>query len=417
MTRSQHALQLSERGWSPAPMAPRVRDTFISLRRHNKFSCSSLVARWVPGTSPGMTLVGVLSASISLATPAIAYDHAGLARQALDQHIRPGYAAFAAASNALSKAATELCAAPSDGALSKSRDAFKTAVLSWAKVEHLRFGPIMDDKRHDRMMFWPDPKGLARRQIEAALNAPDDTLYDQRLGQKSIALQGFSALDVVMFGDGSETLKDAGAANLPRCKYAEALTGMTASIAQITADGWSDDNAGFAKTWLNPGGGNTVYLNETERTQALLQAFLTGIEQARNQRLTGQLGMQKVNAKALAPMLPNSGLAVAFLKSNIEGLQSLLTDGGFLVRQTEPPIIDPVKGEMTVLGTIADELKRAAQSAAEADTLSKLPFKDEAARQKLIAMGFPLKNAYETGGRTIADEANITMGFNSLDGD
>jgi uncharacterized protein len=363
-----------------------------------------------------LTILSVLVA-LSFARPALAYDHAGLARQALDQHIRPGYAAFEVAATGLDAAAVELCASPSEAALNRTRNAFKTAVLSWARVEHLRFGPIMDDKRHDRMLFWPDPKGLARRQIESALAVSDDTLFDDRLSKKSIALQGFSALDVVVFGPGAAVLEQADGVDQPRCKYARALANNIAKIAKNAVEGWADDTAGFAKTWLNPGGSNTTYLNETERTQALLQSYLTGIEQARNQRLIGPLGMQKQGSKALTPMLQYSGLAVAYLKANVEGLQSLLTDGGFLARQTDPPIIDPVKGEMTVLGSVSDELKRAAQSATEADTLSKQPFKDEPSRQKLIAMGFPLKNAYETGGRTIAEEANITMGFNSLDGD
>ena len=355
--------------------------------------------------------VGGLSAS------SLAYDHAGLGRQALDHHIRPGYQAFVTASGELLSTTQALCAAPSTAALDAARAAFKAAVLSWAHIEHVRFGPIMDEKRHDRLMFWPDPKGVARRQVDAALRDADPTAFDERLATKSVALQGFTALDDVMFDADSVSLSDATQKDLPRCKFASAIAANIANIAKATMEGWATDDAGFAKTWLNPGGANTTYLNETERTQALLQSYLTGIEQARNQRLTGPLGMQKLGAKALTPMLPNSGLAVAYLKANVEGVQSLLTDGGFLAYQTEPPIVDPVKGELTVLGTIADELKRAAKSASEADALSKQPFKDEPARQKLIAMGFPLKNAYETGGRTIADEANITMGFNSLDGD
>jgi uncharacterized protein len=274
----------------------------------------------------------------------------------------------------------------------------------------------MDDKRQERLMFWPDTKGLARRQVEAALQKADETLFDQRLAGKSVALQGFTALDIVLFGHGSDDLRSS-QPDAPRCKYARALADNIGAIAKAAVAGWSNDGEGFALIWLTPGADNKTYLSETERTQALLQSYLTGIEQARNQRLVGPLGMQKVGAKALTPMLVNSGLAVAYLKANVEGLKSLLVDGGFLARQTDPPVIDPVKGETTVLGSIADELKSASQSATEADTLSKEPFKDEAARQKLIAMGFPLKNAYETGGRTIAEEANITLGFNSLDGD
>ena len=158
-------------------------------------------------------------------------------------------------------------------------------------------------------------------------------------------------------------------------------------------------------------------MSPKETTQALLQAYAVGVEQIRDVRLLGSLGLQKTSAKALEPILPNSGLGLAYIKANLEGLRSLLTDGGFIARQTEPPTTDPQAQVMTILGSIKDELSRAIDAADSAAKLSPAPFKDDAAREKLISMGFPLKNAYQTGAQTIADQASITMGFNALDGD
>jgi predicted lipoprotein len=148
-----------------------------------------------------------------------------------------------------------------------------------------------------------------------------------------------------------------------------------------------------------------------------LQSYATGVELLRDQRLKGQLGMQQVGAKALEPILVNSGLAVAFLKANCEGLRSLLDEGGFIAHQRIPPITDPKQQTLTALGTIRDELTRAIDAASAAGKLSPKPFENEAAREKLIAMGFPLKNAYETGAQTIAAQAGITLGFSVFDGD
>ncbi len=366
--------------------------------------------------SAASMIAAVLALALFGALPARAYDYEGLARDALERHIRPGYAAFDKAAAGLHEAATSLCDAPAADRLVKARAAFTEAALSWARIEHVGFGPIADDRRHNRLMFWPDPKGVARRQIAAVMNTADETAFDTRLASKSVAVQGFTALDVALFGPGSEDLGAAAAKGTPRCRYSVALTSNIASIAKAASAGWAK-GSDFERTWLQPGPGNSVYLSAKETTQVLLQTYVTGLELLRDQRLKEPLGMQKVGGKAIEPMLPNSGLAVAFLQANIEGLKSLLSDGGFIARQTEPLTLDPAKQEMTVLGSIRDELTRAAEAAASAGKLSKTPFKDEAARQKLISMGFPLKNAYTTGGQVIAEEANITMGFSPLDGD
>jgi uncharacterized protein len=352
-----------------------------------------------------------------LSTPsAHAYDHEGLARDALQRHIRPGYAAFDKAAADLNAATNSLCETPGADGLAKTRAAFAEAALSWARIEHIGFGPISDEKRHDRLLFWPDPKGIARRQVAAIIDSADETAFDARIAGKSVAVQGFTALDIVLFGPGSADLETPAAKGSPRCRYSVSLTRNIASIATAASAGWAASGE-FEHVWLQPGAGNSVYLSAKETTQALLQTYVTGLELLRDQRLKGQLGMQRTVSKAIEPMLPNSGLAVPFLQANIEGLKSLLSDGGFIARQTDPLITDPEKQVMTVLGSIRDELTRAADAARTAGKLSATPFKDEAARQKLISMGFPLKNAYATGGQAIADQASITMGFSALDGD
>ena len=374
---------------------------------------SRLVQTWLERM---ISMCAIFAVVMISSLPAQAYDYAGLARDALEHHIRPGYQAFNEAAVSLNKASATLCASPSADGLAQARTAFKEATLSWARIEHLRFGPIADEKRNERLVFWPDPKGIARKQVTGILETADETAFDSRLAGKSVAVQGFTALDIVLFGDGSQQFEAAPAKGSPRCRFAQSLTTNIMSIAKAASDGWAEGSS-YEKLWLQPGDGNTTYLSAKETAQALLESYVNGTELVRDQRLKGQLGMQKVGAKALEPMLASSGVAVAYLRANIEGLRSLLSDGGFVAHQTDPPVTDPDKQVMTVLGTIKDELTRAIDEAAAAEKLSATPFSDAAAREKLIAMGFPLKNAYATGGQTIAEQASITMGFSALDGD
>src|SRR5262245_30490078 len=67
-------------------------------------------------------------------------DHAAIARAALTEVIRPGYAALAEETAALGDKVAALCQAPSAASLDAARKAFASAVAVWSKVEILRFG-------------------------------------------------------------------------------------------------------------------------------------------------------------------------------------------------------------------------------------------------------------------------------------
>src|SRR5262245_31544549 len=130
-------------------------------------------------------------------------DHSAIARAALTEVIRPGYAALAEESAALGKKVGALCEAPSSASLDASRKAFASAVAAWSKVEILRFGPIVADHRYERLFFWPDPKGLGDRQIRDALVKHDESVTKpETLAGKSVALQGLPALEYLLYDDG-----------------------------------------------------------------------------------------------------------------------------------------------------------------------------------------------------------------------
>jgi predicted lipoprotein len=101
------------------------------------------------------------------------FDHAGLARQALEQHIQPGYAALAAAAERLAKALDGHCARPTEERRRGTERAFDGLVTAWGRIEHIRFGPVTEDNRFERIFFWPDRRGLGGRQVAQTLRARD----------------------------------------------------------------------------------------------------------------------------------------------------------------------------------------------------------------------------------------------------
>jgi len=336
-------------------------------------------------------------------------DHAAIARAALGGVIRPGYAALAETTAALSTKVQTLCAQPSAAALEEARDAFAGTVASWSKVEIFRFGPVIQDHRFERLFYWPDPKGLGLKQIRDALAKKDEAVTDpQTLGAKSVALQGLPALEDLLYGDGAETLaKGDGDASF-RCRFAASIAANDARIAEDVEQDWAD-GAPFAKTFLDPGPSDPVYHAPKEVTLDLFKAFTTGIELVRDQKLAKPLGASTAQAKPKLAAFWRSGLAFANMAGNLDGVRALFAYGGFA---------QVVAGESPgVENSILFDLDRAIEILRGIDKPIAEAVKDEALRAKLEALRVALKGAAQTAGDMIARGAGLSFGFNAMDGD
>ena len=198
-------------------------------------------------------------------------DHAAIARAALTEVIRPGYAAFGEATSALSGKVDTLCKQPSDVALKEARNAFATTVDAWSKVEIFRFGPINEDHRFDRLFYWPDPKSIGLKQVQDALHRDQAATLPYELSKKSVALQGLPALEYLLYGDGADALAKGhqgvdGTQSLPqiedeasfRCSFANSVATNVDRIAKNVIEGWCEGSA-YEKAFLTPSAGDPAY--------------------------------------------------------------------------------------------------------------------------------------------------------------
>ncbi len=254
-----------------------------------------------------------------MAPAAKAFDHAGVARNALERHIRPGYKRLAEATTALDEKLKTFCADQQEASLAAAKQAYADAVTAWGRIEHLRFGPIMEEHRYERIVFWPDPKGIGARQVSRAMSKNDPTLISpEALAQKSVALQGLTALEQVLYGGGGLLGQKSGF----RCQYAMAIGANLAAIAAWVDAAWTSPD-GYGRLMLTPGGAdNPVYLQPSEVTQELVMAYATGLLSVRNLKIGAPLGLvqsSKVSGAAFAA----SGLDRALIAANLEGLREL----------------------------------------------------------------------------------------------
>jgi hypothetical protein len=345
-----------------------------------------------------------------LCSPAMALDDAALARQSYEKIIVPGYGAFANASHSLADKTRVLCSAPSAEALAATRQAVRNALLAFGRVEVIRFGPIAQKQRQDRLLFYPDAHGIVGKQTAKLLAKRDEADIDaEKLAGASVAMQGFGALDVALYGKGSEQLASAGPEVAFRCGYIKALTAGIAQIARETLDEWMGD---YGKLWLNPGGDNKTYLSAKETTQALYRAYVTQLEVLRLQRLAAVSGP---DAKPAGPLLPHSGLALPFVLAGVEGERAVLGSDGFTA--TGLASNEKEQAAVSMLGSVETDLGFAVRAGEAAAAMSPDAFTDAAARKRLTPMLLSLKNAEEVGRAALGDLTGQTLGFNSLDGD
>lgn len=356
--------------------------------------------------------IAVASAPVLAGDKDVAFDHTRLARKALEGYIRPGYARFAKAAKELQGVVSSQCGGAKAGGQRKLRDAFDAVVTAWGRMEPITFGPVAVEQRLERIMFWPDRRGIGARQVATALRErASDVLDAQRLSQKSVAMQGLPAFETVLFADRDGGKKDKQDVQF-RCGFAKAIASNLAEIAADLSADWTKPE-GYSKSWLTPGPADPHYLKPEETTIALAKALDLGLEKVRDQRVGGPLGLTPQRRK-IAPALGKSGRSMRLIVANIEGLRRLYVEGGM-----EQALIDAKGGDpentMALARLVSKELATARGTAAALLDV-KTPFEGEAA-SRLIALGFPLKNARATAAELLADVTGLPLGFNASDGD
>lgn len=334
------------------------------------------------------------------------FDHDRLARTFLDRHISPGYQRLTDAARALDGRARAFCEAGPGADMAPLRAAFGDVALAWAGIEHLQFGPVMAERRHARMLYWPDRKGIGRKQVARAIRKRDPSVTDPTsLARKSVALQGLGAVEQLIHGSGAAGFDAPGAARAHRCGYLTAAAANLAGIAGNILSGWTSPS-GFRKTLLEPGPGNAVYIDASEVTLEIVKSFVLGLERVRDARIAGPLGLDRSRGR---PAFMLSRLSTRAITANIEGLRHAYATGGLMDAITEPAA--------GIERSILFDLDQALGHLRAVDLPISEAADDPDAEDRLIAAGYPLKNARQQFIAVLSQAAGISLGLNTTDGD
>jgi predicted lipoprotein len=339
-------------------------------------------------------------------TPEDAEIHSVIVK-AVDDFIRPGYRDVHASAGALAQEMDTLCEKSSDAAFAEAREAFAAAAKAWAKIEIVRNGPAIEENRFERILFYPDRKSTGLKQVQGLLAKPDASVTASGgLSGKSVAIQGFGALEFVLAGTGSEEMAEAPATF--RCHYGRAVAHNIEQVAAELERLWEDPE-GIQQDWKEPGPDNPLFRTQQEALTALLGILVHGAEMVRDQRIETFYKGEDSVAFPRQAIFWRSGNTWTMVEGNLQGLRDLLHVSDMVTLLPED--------QTSIVASADFVLKSMLRVSAEMNSDIEAAVIDEAQRQKL---DFLLLN-----GRDLITRLNdhyggaigLTSGFSFSDGD
>lgn len=338
--------------------------------------------------------------------------HGTMVRDTIDTFILPRIEGFAQSTGQLTSSVAAVCNANGEEAArnAAAQKAFRDTVKSWGGLDFVRFGPATREHRLERIFFWPDPRGFASRQLGPLLAAKKPELLEPgALARQSVAVQGLTALEILLFDEKTPLGTGTDDAARYRCALASAIAANLHTIAREMRDGWQGDD-GFRSKMLRPGSDNLLYKDATETVREVAKALATGLELCRDRFVLPELTAVTADPpRRVRLAFEASGATGDYLRASLASLHELYDAIGF------DAFVPPDKPWMESF--LPNAWKSLLADAARLDELRAKERGSEAHLRALRKMRFDLGGIRNIIAKELAPNADIVMGFNELDGD
>lgn len=362
-----------------------------------------------------MQAIGALALLVlsACATHAPATHGAGtmpLGARVLDGYIRPATRDLHAAVAGLQQGVAAYCSRPDPATRRAVEQRFAAAVAAWARVEPLRFGPLVEENRLEHFFFWPDPRGVTQRQVRTLIGAADRAVLEEAaFVQQSAAVQGLPALELALYAEDAPGLIAAGsAAGRYRCDFAMAIAANLLRLATGIEAGWRD-GAPLAREFARPDADGAVYRSSGEVATETLKTLSTALHAMRDQKLVPALGKDIGEARGTLLPLHRSGLTTRYLAAGVAALEDFYAASR--LGQSLPP------DSAWVDASFRDELRRMREDLDELRLPAAAAVADAGQRDLLVHLSLLLTNARSIVDEYLVPALGVNLGFNSLDGD
>lgn len=378
----------------------------ITMKKHAFVGASrKSMASGISG-APRKFIAWSLSAALLTLFPSVhaAEIPAAIGQNWVQGYIAPAFAHFRQSADALHASLPAWCDKPDAAGAEKVQADFERLVTAWSGIAFLRFGPLMESGRYERIYFWPDPRGMTLRQVSGLLRGQGEIPNGADLASHSVALQGLPALEYVLYDD--DGLLAQQAPNARACAYAVSIAANLLSVSTQLHQEWAADGD-YAQKFAQPGAANMLYRNRQEVAGEGIKALSSGLQFVRDVEVQPVLGSGMSAAKPKRAPFWRSGLTAKTMAATVDGMLQFYSAAALRFAADEDWMEAGLRHELdqardtlaSMSGPIAPQLK--SPDGYRRWTLTKLLF----------------NNAKSITDEHIAPAIGVRIGFNALDGD
>tara|TARA_R110002096_G_scaffold65068_2_gene158557 strand:- start:257 stop:1282 length:1026 start_codon:yes stop_codon:yes gene_type:complete len=341
-----------------------------------------------------MFKITILALVVVMSSQSHAYDMHVM----IEKHLIPTYRNLAEHTNKLNITASKYCSNPRGVDRETMQRVANESFLAWQKAQHIRFGPVLAFSRDRRFEFWPDKRGTIRKQLYNLYNSSALSASDFDITQKSVAIQGFSALEQILYSKSED--------NDAQCRLITKITGNLQTMANDILAEWTSGSSSYVELFLNPGQDNYLYRSEAELAGELINALYTQLEIIITRKLDLPLGSSIDEARGKRSEGWRSQSALMAISENLNACHEFYRYS-FASQLVGQPLHQEIEmafeSSRTALGNIDVPLSQAVDNAEKRILVVRL--KEQLSQlKKLLASD-------------LTDTLEISLGFNSLDGD
>lgn len=318
-----------------------------------------------------------------------------------DTHVLPRYTAFATAAGGLQGSAAQFCMAPSGPGLEILKSGFHSTMDAWQEVQHIQFGPVTYFNWNFRVQYWPDDNGTGGRQLAALLAGQDSALLTpETFARQSVGVQGFQALEVLLFEDDSLAALQQ---DPYRCAVLQAIAINLNEIASGVTTRWRDEfRASVADA------DNSDYFESAEdATVDFMKALVEPVRRIKEQKLDAVLGETPDTARPRRAENWRAARELRNIRLNVLSLQNLF-------EASEPQLASVLlPADVATIDTAFATLLATLEQQPESLAVALESANGHGALLEVAKQLDALFEALEAG----LKNTSLYLGFNSLDGD
>lgn len=246
-----------------------------------------------------------------------------LAQNWVQDVYQPAFRQFAAAASEWASSGNELCESTRGSRIYQLQTSFTERVADYSRVEIFRSGPLLQNNLRSRLFYWPDKRRAGERQLRALLaDAELNDLSVQQLSGKSVALQGFSALERLLFNPSYQPVE-----SMPQCHAVKIIMDNIARMAEELDQAWQGQSD-FVQSFLSPEPTSEYFRSEDEVMRNVMTDVIVGLDSLIDRKIQPLLSGDPAIIRT-APLW-QSRRTVSLLSGNLLSIRSLLFDSGML---------------------------------------------------------------------------------------